>query len=743
MRAAPAALALALYWAAAAAGLAAAAPVNSGQELLTALAGLSGGANATVELQQAVALSPSEAAAYQLPFLVSSNQILALRGEGLQNLDCGEIPLLLDVNSGGTLVLENLNISGIADQDAPVPGSNTTIQLLSVWPTITGESGAAIDMRNVNLTLHPSARCSVQNVGGLAQQLAVSAAQGSTISAEGLSFYLTNFSLPLPIVDANGSSGGDILFYANATNLTCQPLPAPASSGSGGLSGCAIAGTAVGAAAAAAALAGAAWWLLRRQRQGGGAAAQGHLDDEGGKQAWELAAEGGKEAAAEGGAGAALPASQAPPGHGSGSGPGSTPISVGGGQNGSADLGLGSPGALQQHGGLLKSRVGAIEGLQLGGILGRGAYGHVHRGRWKGTQVAVKIVPIHVGPGERVDLEHEPLLSLSLSHPNVLAAYKMCVVRLQSADEEEGNAAEGDAEDCVSGAAPAAAAAAGERQEGEGPDGRGSADQGPSTGSGGGDRVRSTFPARSGSTAASALGSGGAAPARRLVPSLTNKSSLVEVVPAQAVLEPGLYETWLVTELADGGSLADAIAMGRFKSDMQAILLCLLDIARGLEYLHSSNILHGDLKPQNVLLRSARADRRGFVCKLCDFGLSRLLSDHQTHVQTRHFGTVSHAAPELLREGRLTRSSDIFALGIVAWELLSGQAAFAGVPSFQVMTLVSQQDFRLPVPEHCPRRLAALMQRCWDDVPQARPDAAAVVEELIQIGGSLQRTAGT
>ncbi len=59
-----------------------------------------------------------------------------------------------------------------------------------------------------------------------------------------------------------------------------------------------------------------------------------------------------------------------------------------------------------------------------------------------------------------------------------------------------------------------------------------------------------------------------------------------------------------------------------------------------LQYLHSSNILHGDLKPQNVLLRSVRSDRRGFVCKLCDFGLSRLLSDHQTSLLTAHFGTV-------------------------------------------------------------------------------------------------------
>lgn len=52
-------------------------------------------------------------------------------------------------------------------------------------------------------------------------------------------------------------------------------------------------------------------------------------------------------------------------------------------------------------------------------------------------------------------------------------------------------------------------------------------------------------------------------------------------------------------------------------------LFTLTDIAHGMDYLHGLNICHADLKSQNVLLKSARNDRRGFVCKLADFGLSR------------------------------------------------------------------------------------------------------------------------
>ncbi len=63
----------------------------------------------------------------------------------------------------------------------------------------------------------------------------------------------------------------------------------------------------------------------------------------------------------------------------------------------------------------------------------------------------------------------------------------------------------------------------------------------------------------------------------------------------------------------------------------------------GMEYLHAAGILHGDLKPANVLLKSTSADRRGFLCKLCDFGMSRLMDATQaTHVSTQTYG-VSYA----------------------------------------------------------------------------------------------------
>ena len=64
------------------------------------------------------------------------------------------------------------------------------------------------------------------------------------------------------------------------------------------------------------------------------------------------------------------------------------------------------------------------------------------------------------------------------------------------------------------------------------------------------------------------------------------------------------------------------------------ILKALLDIASGLDYLHAMGVVHGDLKTANVLLKGSAKDARGFVCKLADFGLSRVLGNENTHIST-------------------------------------------------------------------------------------------------------------
>ena len=124
------------------------------------------------------------------------------------------------------------------------------------------------------------------------------------------------------------------------------------------------------------------------------------------------------------------------------------------------------------------------------------------------------------------------------------------------------------------------------------------------------------------------------------------------------------------------------------------VLQCLRDIACGANYLHAAGVLHGDLKPANVLLQSrgfassphahphghgsgkeqAMAAERlpsstagsGITCKLADFGLSRVLSADASHLTTHSFGTVTHMPPELLRDGIFSRAADVYSFAMIS-----------------------------------------------------------------------------
>ncbi|KAL4452143.1 hypothetical protein ABPG75_007805 [Micractinium tetrahymenae] len=680
-------------------------PVGTPEELMAALAAVAeaqGPGRNVMDVQQGVALTATVASAYELPLQIGANRTLVLRGGNgtMQSLDFGGIPQLLYMLSDSTLVLHTLNLSGSAHKGvlganfdaAGEFGDGVTMpcraEAFHLFPTVNGEPGFSAEIRNINLTLAPSPNCSAtvveQQVG------AIQHATGSldTAYAGGTTVHINHLFAPLPVLNStDGRQIGTMHMNSTDTNSTCTVPPDSDSSG-GGTPGWVWAIVALAAAATMAAAAGALLWCRRRATR---------------SPRIQLAAvgvEAGKEAADKGTPSASTPPTVPPSssGHSSGRTNKSTAPAMAApalsipasGEHASGKLDSG-----ELLGGMAwKTRVGFIEGLNLGGVLGGGGYGKVYRGRWKGAVVAVKIIPTHVGPGSSVDLGREPLLSMSLVHPSILPTYKTCVVRVlsdvDSADQE------------------AAAAAS----------------------SGGG-----------GASAASAGASGSMG---MVVQSLTDRNALVQVMPSTAVLEPGLYETWLVCELADLGNLATAITGGLFTSkegggvDLPEVMLCLLDIARGLEYLHACNCVHGDLKPQNVLVKSEKRDRRGYVLKLCDFGLSRMLLESQTHVNTDSYGTVSHAAPELLSTGRLTKAADIYAFGLIMHEMLSGSMAFAGIPTFQIITLVTQQGYRPAMPD-CPAPLADLMQRCWAGDPRDRPDAKAVVQALKEYAATVCR----
>ena len=185
----------------------------------------------------------------------------------------------------------------------------------------------------------------------------------------------------------------------------------------------------------------------------------------------------------------------------------------------------------------------------------------------------------------------------------------------------------------------------------------------------------------------------------------------------------------LVLEHCEGGTLREALAADDYATavDEAQRRSWLSDIAMGMAYLYSKGVEHRDLKSLNVLLDGA------LRCKVSDFGLSKSDSLNTAATQSTMGGakgTPAYMAPELLDSNTFTEKTDVYAYGMVVFEVLAGDLPWAGLGYPQIITQVLVKGSRPPPPKGAPADLVALMQRCWGHEPDARPTFAAIKAEL-------------
>lgn len=153
-----------------------------------------------------------------------------------------------------------------------------------------------------------------------------------------------------------------------------------------------------------------------------------------------------------------------------------------------------------------------------------------------------------------------------------------------------------------------------------------------------------------------------------------------------------------------------------------------LGVARGLGHLHQHQVVHGDLKAKNVVLTQQDEP------KLIDFGFSTQVGQCLRHESSRRrgHGTVTHMAPELFQSvPRYGFAADVYAWGMLLWELMTGRKPFSSVP-------LSEDDFmeyvlsgyREVCPEHWPQTIQKLLKDCWASEPDQRPSMLEVVRIL-------------
>lgn len=200
------------------------------------------------------------------------------------------------------------------------------------------------------------------------------------------------------------------------------------------------------------------------------------------------------------------------------------------------------------------------------------------------------------------------------------------------------------------------------------------------------------------------------------------------------------HEVWLISEYCNKGPLLTAIERGAFLTqpavhsghpNLIAVLQTLQEIAAAMHYLHGHDIVHGDLTGGNVLLTSSEKDARGFTAKVVDFGLSRICGE-RGYLKTKTLGCAEYMPPELIRGGILTKASDVYAFGVITWELYLGRRAWEGLRPGQVLKLVANNE-RLQFPPQTPRRLRVLGEGCLAPDPTQRPTFTQILEEVNSI----------
>jgi len=203
------------------------------------------------------------------------------------------------------------------------------------------------------------------------------------------------------------------------------------------------------------------------------------------------------------------------------------------------------------------------------------------------------------------------------------------------------------------------------------------------------------------------------------------------VLPLLGVSHPSMERPFMLTPWMENGSLLKYLS----KHDKRNRLELLLNVALGLQYLHSCEVIHGDLKSLNIVVNG---DGRAL---LVDFGLASVIRGQFSMSYSnpgRSCGTQRWMAPEVLRsdETHLSKEADVYAFSMVAIEIYTGKHPFSEIRNNEKVTQsVLHHNLRPDRPDiDCVLGLTdevwEIVKDCWRTDPELRPEMGAVVTRL-------------
>ncbi|CAN4094573.1 unnamed protein product [Withania somnifera] len=179
----------------------------------------------------------------------------------------------------------------------------------------------------------------------------------------------------------------------------------------------------------------------------------------------------------------------------------------------------------------------------------------------------------------------------------------------------------------------------------------------------------------------------------------------------------------IVTEYARGGSVRQFLMSRNNRAvPLKLAVKQALDVARGMEYVHGLNLIHRDLKSDNLLIAADKS------IKIADFGVARI--EVLTEEMTPETGTYRWMAPEMIQHRPYTQKVDVYGFGVVLWELITGMLPFQNMTGVQAAFAVANKGIRPTIPTDCLPVVSEIITRCWDADPDSRPTFSQVVKML-------------
>lgn len=212
----------------------------------------------------------------------------------------------------------------------------------------------------------------------------------------------------------------------------------------------------------------------------------------------------------------------------------------------------------------------------------------------------------------------------------------------------------------------------------------------------------------------------------RLLASL-NHPSLVTLFDARVVSGEGSY---LVMEHVDGPTLSQRIARSPLPASEVATMA--VDLAEALHTVHAARVVHRDIKPSNVLLRPTILPHQEYRAKLADFGIAYLIDSTRMTAPGSLMGTVAYLSPELVRGADPATPADVYALGLVLLEALTGRRAYPQTTTHE--SLMARLNSPPEIPGELGYRWKSLLTAMTASDPAQRPSALEVATTVRDFG---------